>query len=101
MVALEWQMKLYLISILISCIKQESILNCDETMVNIDRRTGKVVVPRRTKQAYSESKWTRDHIIVNACLCASGQVLPPHIIFTSPYPSGPYACEDPDGGLSI
>ena len=94
-------MKLYLISILISCKKQESILNCDESMVNIDRRTGKVVASRRTKQAYCEIMGTRDHITVNACLCTSGQVLPSHIIFASSYPSGSNAREDPDGGLDI
>ena len=65
----------------------------------MDRRTGKVVVSRRTKQAYSESKGTRNHITVNACVSASGQVLSPHIIFVSSYPSGPYACEGPDRAL--
>ena len=37
-------------------------------MVNMDRTTGKVAVSRRTKQAYSESKWTQGHITVNACV---------------------------------
>ena len=35
--------------------KPEHIFNCDESMVAMDRRTGKVVVSRKTKQAYSES----------------------------------------------
>ena len=71
--------------------KPESIFNCDEPMVAMDRRTDKVVVSRKTKQAYSESKGTRDHITVNACVSANGLVLPPHIIFTGAFPSGPYA----------
>ena len=64
-------------------------------MVNMDRTTGKVAVSRRTKQAYSESKWTQGHITVNACVSASSQVLPTRIIFASSYPSGPYAREGP------
>ena len=43
-------------------------------MVNMDRTTGKVAVSRRTKQAYSESKWAQGHITVNACVSASSQV---------------------------
>ena len=68
-------------------------------MVNMDRTTGKVAVSRRTKQAYSESKWTQGHITVNACVSASSQVLPTRIIFASSYPSGPYAWEGP--GLAL
>ena len=57
--------------------KPNSIFNCDESMVAMDRRTGKVVVSRNTKQAYCEMKGTRDHITVNACVSASGVILPP------------------------
>ena len=35
-------------------------------MVAIDRRTGKVVVSRKKKPAYSESKGARNNITVNA-----------------------------------
>ena len=66
--------------------KPENTFNCDESMVNMDRRTGKVVKSRRTKQGYSESKGTHGHITVNDCVSASGQVLPPHIIFVSSIP---------------
>ena len=64
--------------------KPKSIFNCDESMVAMDRRTGKVVVSRNTKQANCETKGTRDHITVNSCVSASGMILPPHIIFNSP-----------------
>ena len=57
--------------------KPNSIFNCDESMVAMDRRTGKVVVSKNTKQAYCEMKGTRDHITVNACVSASGVILPP------------------------
>ena len=57
--------------------KPNSIFNYDESMVAMDRRTGKVVVSRNTKQAYCETKGTRDHITVIACVSASGVILPP------------------------
>ena len=57
--------------------KPNSIFNCDESMVAMDRRTGKVVVSRNTKQAYCETKGTRDHITVSACVSASGVILAP------------------------
>ena len=66
-------------------------------MVAMDWGTGKVVVSRKTKQAYSESKGTRDHIIENACIYINGLFLPPHIIGT--FHSGPYAREGPDRAL--
>ena len=46
----------------------KAIFNCDESMIAMDRRSGTVVVSRKTKHAYSESKGTRDHITVNACV---------------------------------
>ena len=66
-------------------------------MVAMDRR--KVVVSRNTKQAYCETKETRDHITVNACVLASGLILPPHIIFQQSFPSGSYGRDEPDGAL--
>ena len=46
----------------------ENIFNCNESMVSMDRCTAKVVVSWKMKQVYSESKGTRDHITVNACV---------------------------------
>ena len=46
----------------------KAIFNCDESMIAMDRRSGTVVVSRKTKHAYSEIKGTRDHITVNACV---------------------------------
>ena len=65
----------------------------------MDRRTGKVVVSRNTKQAYCETKGTRDHITANGCVSASGLILPTHIIFQQAFPSGPYGRDGPDGAL--
>ena len=53
--------------------KPENIFNCDE------------------------SKGTRDHITVNACISANGLVLPLHIIFAGAFPSVLYARDSPDG----
>ena len=44
--------------------KPSLIFNCDELMEAMDRRTGKVAVSRKTKQACAEIKGTRDHITV-------------------------------------
>ena len=80
--------------------KPKSIFNCDKLMAAMDKRTGKVVVSRNTKQAYCETKGTRDHITVNACVSASGLILPPpHIIFQQSFPSGPYGRNGPDSAL--
>ena len=50
----------------------------------MDRRTGKVVVSIKTKQAHAETKGTRDHITVDACVSASGLILRPQIYFSRP-----------------
>ena len=69
----------------------KAIFNCNESMIAMDRRSGTVVVSRKTKNMYSESKGTRAHITINACVSASGYIMPPHIILSQSYPSGPYA----------
>ena len=43
--------------------------NCNVSMVARDKKLDKVVVSRRTKHSYSESKGTRDHI--TKCMCGS------------------------------
>ena len=71
--------------------KSSSKFNCDASMIAMVRRTGKVVLSRKTKQVYAETKGVRDRITVNACVSASGSILPPYIIFQQVFPSGPYA----------
>ena len=77
----------------------KAIFNCDESMIAMDRRSRTVAVSRKTKNTYSESKGTRDHITINACVSASGYIMSPNIIFAKTYPSGPYARDGPDGAL--
>ena len=69
--------------------KPKSIFSCDESMIAMDRRTGKVVISRNTKQAYCETKGTIHHITLNAYISASGFILPSHIIFQQSFSSGP------------
>ena len=71
--------------------KSSSKFNCDASMIAMVRRTGKVVLSRKAKQVYAETKGVRDRITVNARVSASGSILPPYIIFQQVFPSGPYA----------
>ena len=77
----------------------KAIFNCNESMIAMDRRSGTVVVSRKTKHTYSESNGAWDHVTVNACVLASGYIMPPHIIFSQSYPSGLYARDGPNGAL--
>ena len=76
----------------------KSMFNCHKSMVAINRQSGTVVVSRKTKHTYSGTKGTRDYITVNACVSASGFIMPPHI-FSQAYSSAPYAQDGPDGAL--
>ena len=79
--------------------KPDRLFNCDESGMAMDKITSKVIVQRKAKQAYSESKGNRDHITVHACVSAGGRALPPFIIFEKAYPSGPYSRSGPDNGV--
>ena len=64
--------------------KPSLIFNCNESMIAINRRTGKVVISRKTKEAYAETKGTRDHITANTsvasiCKWVSFTIPPPPI----------------------
>ena len=80
-------------------LKPENIFNCDESMMQMDGMSGKVVVTRRTKHAYLTTKGSWEHITINACVSASGQMLPPHIIFKEAFPGGPYGRDSPHQAL--
>ena len=61
--------------------KPEHIFNADESGIDLNARSGKVIVPKSSKHAYSEQKAPRDHITSMVCCSASGQLLQPMIIF--------------------
>ena len=71
--------------------KPEHIFNADETGIDLNARSGKVIVCKNSKHAYSEQKAPRDHITSMVCCSASGQVLQPMIIFKKDWPLGPYS----------
>ena len=75
------------------------ILNKLESGIDLDARSGKVIVPKSSKCAYSEQKASRDHITLMVCCSASGQVLQPMIIFKKNWSSGPYSRNGPGGCL--
>ena len=75
--------------------RPECIFNCDESGFSMEAKLGKVVVPKGAKHSYSQSKGSRTHITTHVCVSASGQVLPPMIIYTENWPSAPYVREGP------
>ncbi|XP_029939799.1 uncharacterized protein LOC115382230 [Salarias fasciatus] len=68
----------------------QQIYNCDETGFQLDSVRRKVIVPRGTKHAYRQAPGTRDHITVLACFNATGEDVPPFIIYKGGYPGGAY-----------
>ena len=55
--------------------KPEHIFNADETGIDLNAISGKVIVCKSSKHAYSEQKAPRDHITSMVCCSASEQVL--------------------------
>ena len=79
--------------------KPEHIFNSNETEIDLNARSGKVIVCKNSKHAYSEQKAPRDHITSMVYCSASEQVLRPMIIFEKNWPTGPYSRNGPDGCL--
>ena len=69
--------------------KPERIFNCDESGIELDVRTWKVVVSRSSKQAYAQLKSSKEHITAHVAVSADGIPLPPFLIFKRCYPAGP------------
>lgn len=67
--------------------------------MNLLIHSGKVVVSRNTKHAYSEAKGSKSHVTAHICCSAAGLMLPPMLIFEKSYPSGDYATRGPLGCL--
>ena len=79
--------------------KPEHIFNVDESGIEMNKRTGKVVVERCTKKHHQESVGDREHITANVCCSATGYTLPPMLIFQKCFPSSDYSSSGPDGCL--
>lgn len=76
--------------------KPDHIFNVDETGIEMNKQSGKVVVNRCTKKHHQESVGDREHITANVCCSATGQVLPPMLIFQKCFPSSNYSSTGPD-----
>ena len=76
--------------------KAEHIFNVDETGIEMNKRTGKVVVDRCIKKHHQESVGDREHITANICCSSTGQVLSPMLIFQRCFPSSDYSSTGPD-----
>ena len=61
--------------------KPEHIFNADKTGIDLNAISGKVIVCKSSKHAYSEQKAPRDHFSSMVCCSGSGQILRPMIIF--------------------
>lgn len=75
------------------------IWNYDETMIDLDKSSQKVVVPKRFRSAHSCQVGTTEHISVHCCVSAAGTPMPPFIIFKGAFPAGPYNKGGPDAAL--
>ena len=76
----------------------EKIFNVDESGLNMELRKGKVVCSIGSKHLYSQAKDGCDHVTVNCCISAAGQVIPPLVIYEKSMPSGNYV-EGSDGAV--
>ena len=79
--------------------KLEHIFNADKSGIDLNARSGKVIVPKSSKHVYSKQNAPRDYITSMVYSSASAQVLRPVIIFEKNWPSGPYSRNGPHGCL--
>ena len=77
----------------------QDVYNCDESVINLNKSTQKVVVPRRSRAAHSRVVASSEHISIHCCINAAGHSMPPMIIFSKSFPGGNYAAGGPDGAL--
>lgn len=79
--------------------RPEDIYNCDESIVDLNKCTQKVIVPKRMKSAHSREVASSEHISIHCCVSAAGNCMPPFIIFKKAFPGGSYPSGGPDGAL--
>lgn len=75
------------------------IYNCDETGFQMDASKRKVLAPKGSKNNCIQAPGTRDRVSVLTCFNASGEDVPPFIIFGNRFPGGPYTKEGPANAL--
>ncbi|KAK4306646.1 hypothetical protein Pmani_021539 [Petrolisthes manimaculis] len=79
--------------------RPQDIYNCDESIVDLNKCTQRVVVPKRMRHAHSREVASSEHISIHCCVSASGHAMPPFIIFKQSFPGGNYSRDGPDGCL--
>ena len=79
--------------------RPQAIYNCDETIVDLNKSTQKVVVTRRMKKAHSRQVASSEHVTIHCCVYAAGHSIPPFLIYKSAFPGGMYTRGGPEGAL--
>ena len=79
--------------------RPQDIYNCDETVIDLNKSSQKVVVPRRFKTSHSRQVASTEHITIHCCISAAGNTVPPFIIYKAAFPGGNYTVGGPDGAL--
>ena len=79
--------------------RPQAIYNCDETIVDLNKSTQKVVVTRRMKKAHSRQVASSEHVTIHCCVSAAGHSIPPFLIYKSAFPGGMYTRGGPEGAL--
>lgn len=79
--------------------KPHLIFNCDETGLNQIRAKEKVICRKGQSHAYSQKNFLTDYVTVHYCVSASGQIIPPFIIFSKRLPSQSFLAEGPKDAL--
>lgn len=79
--------------------RPQDIYNCDESIVDLNKCTQRVVVPKRMRHAHSREVASSEHISIHCCVSAAGHAMPPFIIFKQSFPGGNYSRDGPDGCL--
>ena len=77
--------------------KPENIWNCEETVIDLNKSSQKVVVPRRATKAHSRHVASSEHISIHCAINAAGGTMPPFIIFKKSFPGRSYSQGGPDG----
>lgn len=79
--------------------RPQDIYNCDETIVDLNKNSQKVIVPRRFRASHSRQVASSEHITIHCCISAAGNSIPPFIIFKTAFPGGNYTIGGPDGTI--
>ena len=65
--------------------KSAQLYNCDETGMPLEHKMPKVIAAKGTKKVRQCTSGTKSQITVLACASASGQTIPPMVVFTGKY----------------